>query len=381
MKHLSEGELRAFFDGELRSADRDQIEQHLETCPRCSGQAAAVQRRGDHVHELLSKLERQPETDAVVSEIAKRRFDIFRRERKERHMARNPFSRRYRPAWAAAAVVLLVALTLTIPPVRTLAGDLLQLFRVQEITFTPVSTDALPDEETLEALAPEIERMFEDTLTITLDGERQEVSEEAVRNVASFPVRLPGNRTSDSYEWTPPARITMEVDLPRWQALFAELGHRDVALPRALDGKTIEADLHGMVSVAYGSCDDEAPAGRDCMTFVQMGSPSATVPDGLDIDRLGRIYLELLGMPAEEAERLSKQIDWTTTLVLPFPHHVNLTYEGVQVDGVEGTLIHSESGYRPAPEYLLTWVKGGVVYALAGKGDHGEALELAASLR
>jgi hypothetical protein len=111
-----------------------------------------------------------------------------------------------------------------------------------------------------------------------------------------------------------------------------------------------------------------------------MASPSATVPDGLDVDQLGRIYLELLGMPAEEAGRLSRQIDWTTTLVLPFPHHVNLTYETAPVDGVEGTLIHSESSYRPAAEYLLTWVKGDVVYAVIGKGDHTEALELADSL-
>jgi hypothetical protein len=319
--------------------------------------------------------------DAVSPKVAKRRFDVLRRERKERRMAPKPFSRRYRPAWAAGALVLLIVLTLTIPPIRTLAGDLLQLFRVQRIEFTSVSTDALPDEETLEALAPEIERMFEDTLTLTSDGERREVSAAEVHDLAPFPIRLPDSEAERSYEWTPPVHITMQVDLPRWQALVRELGYSDVALPKALDGKTVEADLQGVLSVAYGSCEDSSPPEGDCITFVQMASPSATVPDGLDVDQLGRIYLELLGMPAEEAERLSKQIDWTTTLVLPFPHHVNLTYETVEVDGVEGTLIYSESGYRPTPEYLLTWVKGDVVYAVTGKGDHTEALALIASLR
>jgi hypothetical protein len=381
MRHLTEGELQAFFDGALSVPERAQIEQHLKSCSRCAEQAALVQRRRDHVRGLLSKLERQPGIDPIVPGMAKRRFDVLQRERKERRMARNPFSRRYRPAWAAGALVLLIALTLTIPPARTLAGDLLQLFRVQRIEFTSVSTDALPDEETLEALAPEIERMFEDTLTITSEGEPQEVSETAVDGLARFPVRLPDTDAEGSFEWTPPVHITVQVDLPRWQALFAELGYQDVALPKALDGKTVEAELQGMVSVAYGGCGDSSPTEEDCITFVQMASPSATVPDGLDIDQLGRIYLELLGMPADEAERLSKQIDWTTTLVLPFPHHVNLTYETVHVDGVEGTLIHSESGYRPAPEYLLAWVKGGVVYAVTGTGDHTEALELTESLR
>jgi hypothetical protein len=295
-------------------------------------------------------------------------------------MAHNPFSRRYRPAWATAALIVLIALTLTIPPARTLAGDLLQLFRVQKIAFTPVSTEALPDEETLEALAPEIERMFEDTLTITVDGKQQEVTESSVRSLAPFPVRLPAVKEEGRYEWTPPVHISMQVDLPRWRALLAELGYQDINLPSALDGETVEAHLQGMLSAAYGQCDEQSGATPDCTTFVQMASPSATVPDGLDVDQLGRIYLELLGMPAEEAGRLSRQIDWTTTLVLPFPHHVNLTYETAPVDGVEGTLIHSESSYRPAAEYLLTWVKGDVVYAVIGKGDHTEALELADSL-
>lgn len=380
MKHLNEGELRRFIDGAQRPAERRQTEQHLETCSECAGKAAVMRRRWNHVQGLLSRLDGGAKADVLAPKMARRRFEAFRREKKERHMARNPFSRRYRPLWAAIAVVAVIAVTLTVPPARTLAEDLLQLFRVQKITFAPVSTDALPDEETLEALAPEIERMFEDTLTVTLDGEPREVSRATVRRVAPFLVRLPDTETPGSYEWSPAANIAMQIDLPRWKALFTELGYGDVALPNALDGKTVEATLKGMISATYGDCDDSAN-GEDCVTFVQMGSPSATVPDGLDVDQLGRIYLELLGMPAEEALELSKEIDWTTTLVLPFPHHVNLAYEQIEVDGVQGTLIHSESDYRPAPEYLLTWVKGDVVYAVTGKGDHAAALELVTSLK
>jgi hypothetical protein len=278
-------------------------------------------------------------------------------------------------------LVALVAVTLSVPPVRSLAGDLLGLFRVQRIEFTPVSEEALPDEETLRAVAPEIERMFDETLTITAEGEPQSVTEESARERAGFALRLPASGQEIArYEWTPPVHIALEVDLPKIRALFAELGYRDIDLPAALDGKTVEADFAGIVTAYYGACDDDAPAGLDCTRFVQMPSPSATVPAGLDIDQLGRVYLELLGMPVEEAARLSERIDWTTTLVLPFPHHVNLTHETVSVDGVEGTLIHSRSGYRPAPEYLLTWVKDDVIYAVSGQGDSSEALELAASL-
>jgi hypothetical protein len=297
-------------------------------------------------------------------------------------MAGNPFSRRYRPAWALGLLVMVVTVTLTVPPVRSLAGELLGLFRLQRIEFTPVSEEAWPDEATIKAVAPEIERVFDEALAVTTVGESDPLTEAEARGRAEFRVRLPaaGGETA-RYEWTPPVHIAYQVDLPRINALFAELGYSDIELPTSLDGKTVEADLAGMLTASYGACAEDAPAGNDCMTFVQMPSPTASVPDGLDIDQLGRIYLELLGMPVEQASRLSERIDWTTTLVLPFPHHVNLTHEMVRVDGVEGTLVHSESPYRPAPEYLLTWIKDDVVYAVSGKGDHSQALDVANSLR
>lgn len=381
MRHLSEGELRAFCDGALSAAKQDEVQRHLASCARCAEEVAVIRQRGRRVHTLLAELEPQTEVDPVAPRLARKLFEAYRRERKERRMARNPFSRRYRPAWAAAALILLVAVTLTVPPVRTVAGDLLSLFRVQRIEFTPVDQEALPDEEALEALAPEIERMFNETLTITAEGERETVDEATARDRAQFPVRLPESEEDARYEWTPPVRIGMQIDLPRLQALFAELGYQDVELPKALDGKMVEANLEGMLEATYGACDGESSAERDCMTLVQMRSPTATVPEGLDVDQLGRIYLELLGMRVEEAARVSERIDWTTTLLLPFPHHVNLTHETVSVDGVEGTLIRSESGYRPTPEYLLTWIKDDIVYAVTGKGDHAKALELADSLK
>jgi anti-sigma factor ChrR (cupin superfamily) len=382
MRHPDEGRLRAYCDGALDAAEHEKVQLHLASCRRCGEQAAIIQARGHRVHLLLAALEPQTKVAAVAPRVARQRLEAYDQERKERRMARNPFSRRYRPAWAAAVLVMLVVVTLTVPSIRSVAGNLLGLFRVQKIEFTAVSEEALPDEEALQAVAPEIERMFDETLTITTEGDQERVTEASARERAEFPVRLPAaGQENARYEWTPPMYIAFQVDLPQIQAVFAELGYQDIDLPTALDDETVEADFAGMLTVSYGACSQDAPAGDDCMTFVQMPSPSATVPHGLDINQLGRVYLELLGMPVEEATRLSERIDWTTTLVLPFPHHVNLTHETVRVDGVDGTLIHSQSSYRPTPEYLLTWVKDDIIYAVAGKGDFTQALELAASLR
>ena len=293
-------------------------------------------------------------------------------------MARNPFAKRYRPAWGLAAVVFVVTVALTFAPVRALAGNLLGVFRVERIEFASVDTEALPEREQLEALAPELERMFGDTLAVTAEGETQDVTEAEARDLAPFPIRLPAATEAERLQWTPAGGVEMAIDVDELQALFHELGYTDLELPAALDGTTVAADLSGTLTSFYGTCRE--PVDDTCIRLVQMASPTVSVPNGLDIHELGRIYLELLGTPADEAAALSQRIDWTTTLVLPFPHHVNLTHHEVVVDGVEGTLIHSESSYRPAREYLLTWVKDDVIYALVGRGDHAEALDLASSL-
>ncbi len=380
MRHISEGTLRAFCDDALSAEKHAEVQQHLATCRRCTQKASVVRKRGERVHVLLSELEPQVEAGAVTPRHAHSRFAAYRQEKKERRMAHNPFSRRYRPAWAATALVLLTVITLTVPPIRTLAGELLGVFRVQRITFTPVDVDTFPDEKTLEALSPEIERMFGDTLAVVADSRPEELTEAAARERAPFPIRLQDTSDAARHEWTAPLHIAMDIDVQHLQTLFTELGYRDVDLPHELDGTTLEADFSGMLTTYYGDCQEES-MGQDCMTFIQMASPTVSVPDGLDVEQLGRIYLELLGTPVAEAAQLSKQIDWTTTLVVPFPHHVNLTHETISAGGVEVTLLHSDSGYRPAAEYLLTWVEDDIIYAIAGKGDHAKALKWATSTR
>jgi hypothetical protein len=116
----------------------------------------------------------------------------------------------------------------------------------------------------------------------------------------------------------------------------------------------------------------------DCTTLVQMQSPEITAPPGLDVAGLGEAFLVVMGMPEEDAEHFSQQIDWTTTLVLPIPRY-GTEYRDVSVDGVNGTLIQ-QSMEEHAPEYLLLWVREGVLYALTGAGNISTALNIANSL-
>ena len=114
------------------------------------------------------------------------------------------------------------------------------------------------------------------------------------------------------------------------------------------------------------------------MIFSQLPSPTVTAPAGVDVAQLAQIGLEFSGMTSDQAAAFTQTIDWSSTLVIPIPRNA-ATYQQVSVDGVTGTLIQRPAD--DAPEYLLVWIKDGVVYAIGGLGsDASKALGLANSL-
>jgi hypothetical protein len=178
----------------------------------------------------------------------------------------------------------------------------------------------------------------------------------------------------------------MQVDLPRIRALLSELGYGDVALPNALDGAEIRIDFATTVLAEYGECASASVEGqrttrRNCTMLLQMPSPDVSAPPELDLDQLGQAYLQLLGLSSEEATRFSERVDWTTTLVVPSPSSMNLNYQDVNVDGVDGTLIRPPRRRGQPEPYMLMWVKDGIVYSLSGSGTTQGAVRIAESLQ
>jgi len=93
--------------------------------------------------------------------------------------------------------------------------------------------------------------------------------------------------------------------------------------------------------------------------------------------KAAEIGFQLAGMSATQARELCQTIDWKSTLVLPIPRFVG-SYSLVEVNGAQGTLIKGSG--RRAPDYVLIWVKNGIIYCLAGQGDSSKAVTLANSL-
>src|SRR5207249_1158256 len=180
----------------------------------------------------------------------------------------------------------------------------------------------------------------------------------------------------------------MTLDRDRVQSILEEAGRSDLSLPASVNGATIAVHVPALVAARYGTCPErkkgrEAQTGidfRDCAELIQVPSPVVSVPPEVKVQQLAEVALQLAGMTADQAHAFCQTVDWTSTLVLPLPRSIR-SYETVQVNGVQGTLIHLPArGPQQLLGYNLLWVKEGVIYSLIGFGNPVEAVPLAESL-
>ncbi len=118
---------------------------------------------------------------------------------------------------------------------------------------------------------------------------------------------------------------------------------------------------------------------QQCVILVQTPSPTVETPPDLNVQQLAEIGFEALGKSPADAQRLSTQFDWKTTLVVPVPSNI-ASYESVQVDGTTGYLIFETRTSGPA-QYTIVWVKNGVIYDVSAYGDLKAAQDMAANLK
>jgi len=216
--------------------------------------------------------------------------------------------------------------------------------------------------------------------------------------LAGFNVRIPEGQTPSRISVMSGASFTFTIDRAKAQALLNEAGRSDLILPEEVDGADVSVNIPSSVSIAFGTCpepsnDSEAERemkremetsgspGRlykDCIILSEIPSPTVSAPASVDIAQLAQIALEFSGMTSEQAVAFTDTVDWTSTLVVPIPKNA-ASYEQITVDGVTGTLIQRPSD--DAPQFLLLWVKDGIIYAIGGLGSNSQqALQIANSL-
>jgi hypothetical protein len=391
MMHLSDAEIRSYYAGDETSPDGSRIAEHLAECPSCQDRVDRLFPSGVYTNKQLSVLDPQ---DDEVAQSSHQAFTLLEQRylvKESTSMFDRLFNHKYRFAWVAGGAVAVLAIAMLFPQVRAIGSSFLGLFRVEQFAMIQVDPELIENQLNT---ASSFEYLVAEELEFEEDGEMQEVTGKAkASDLAGFSVRLPAVAGDDQPLIVQPgARVSMLVDLPKVQAVIDEIGFSDLELPAELDGSEISLEVPAVVELTFGSCDvppekireagvdpdGPIPDLSECITLVQFPSPEISAPPGLDIARLGEVYLQVLGMSPEEAAQFSQNVDWTTTLVVPIPKY-NTEYQEVLVDGVNGTLIMDPEGTYFS-HFLVIWIKNGIVYALGGPGDAQSAVDLGNSL-
>ena len=393
MNCLSDGTLRAYVDGELTAAESREIEAHFSECIECRTRSQTLSAAAVRVGGQLASLDGPPSLAEQNPQIALARFKSSLSEPEERiPLFARLFSKRWRFAWAFSAAGVVLLASLAFPSARGFAQKLLATLRVEKVQPIALDFSSMNDGRLNRNLQQALSQMISENVVVTTDEKPlPAASREQASALAGFPVRLLSARTdAPRFHLQGAHAFHMTIDRRRLQDVLDQAGRTDLILPATLDGATVSVRIPRAVGVAYGDCPEHRgdqgsndappgpPAGADCVALVQAPSPTVNVPSDLNLQQLAETALQFTGMSAVQAREFCQTVDWKSTLILPVPPFIR-SYETVEVDGVQGTLMRTSG--RRGPSSFLIWVKNGVIYALINSsGDAGLALQLANSL-
>ncbi|HEX7363510.1 MAG TPA: hypothetical protein VF283_23710 [Bryobacteraceae bacterium] len=376
MNCLSEDVLRRYADRELSSLE---VDEHLSSCERCRERLGELRNRTERVQELLGVLAPAGGDPDPARAYARLASAIASAEPEPPR--RVSFLRRT-PVWSAAAACALI-LVFTLSPARSWGQRFLSMLRVQKVAVVPVDLQTVTAQLRGSGHEKLLAQFISDNVVVTMKPGAPAIasSPQNASAMVGFPVTtLSALGTPQRISVTGEGAFQMTLDRSRIQALFDAAGRSDLSVPLSVDGSLVAVHIPKSVHMQYGNCSktNHAPS-ANCVNFIQVPSPTVSVPPSLNIAALAEAGLQVAGMDAAQAQAFSQSVDWSSTLVIPVPENAG-SYETVPVDGVNGTLIASLPRPHSPGGYALIWVKNGIIYSLAGGGSADTALNVAESL-
>jgi hypothetical protein len=397
---VDEGTLRAYLDNELSSSDNEVTATHLAGCERCQQHLDELRRQSEQVRTMLVEPPAPPDGQHALHRLqdkmgsrhgddAKKMYPdqqlpgaASTKRRISMQQTQGSWFQRHRKLFAGVAALVVVVALLALPPVRAMADQLLQVFRVQKIMFVEVSSERMEqlesldfDEDTLFVGEPEV---------ISGDTEPQSAAnvQEAVEQVGYTPHQpalFADEPQCTEIKTLDRQTMQFQVNVESSRRLLELMDITDVTLPDALGEQPITIDMPPSVEMMY-ECDDEQVA------LFQGLQPEVTLPDGVDMSLLGTTMLRVLGMTPEQAAQLSREVDLSSTFIFPFPADAGSITQ-VTVGNAQGLLIsgggHDGEHGGWESHRQLYWQNGDRFYVLVAEGHVGntELITMAESIK
>lgn len=357
MRCPDEGLLIAYWENQLTQEQLPAVENHLASCRICQRRLQVMQ---DEIN--FCRLEVAPLLKERYEAPVSGQYRVWEQIEKTctRHKGVELIMKMKKVAVAAVVVLALVGL-LAIPSVKAVADNLLQVFRVNEIsTVTLGPEDITKLQAALAQGDSEVDLEKFGQIKTLGQAERKQVSS---LDQLPFAVKLPANNLKpDLYvEDMPDAELKLNV--ANVNQLLNQLGSKD-KLPETLDGQTFRMVLPLMVTADY----------KD-FKLMQGSSPEIQAPAGVDIEQIRNAVINLPIWSPEVRLQLSAIQDWQHTLIIPDDGSNNT--EEVMLGSNRGVFMKG-SGSKGA----LMWQQDGRLFILeVASGGSEQAIAIAKTLR
>jgi hypothetical protein len=329
--------------------------------------------------DFLSSLREEPRPE--FAEGLERRL----REIEEGETRQRRIRRRIAPALAGVGLVAAVTLAFTLPSVRAATREFLDLFRVKRFAAVPVDPDRLAR---LQQGGVDLKALVSEQIEVTEPASQPETVDSpaaagALAGIAvQQPLVPPHGAALAEVRVDHPGAFRVRLDTAKLESLARTMGVEDVEIPAVWNGATIDVQTTPVVVMRYRR-------GEEDFVLVQSRSPEVKLPPDVDLAELGRLGLRMAGMSPEEARLFARAIDWRSTLLVPVPAQ-GANFREVEVGGQKGLMVSAYHRPKPAADgkqerggwrSVLLWSSAGKIFALEGRGQGIEILEMAQSIR
>ncbi len=299
-----------------------------------------------------------------------------------------------KPWWAIVVIVAAAGALLFSTTGRGLAHEFLASLRIAKPQSVTVNIPGPAGSNGARQLQNVVGGMIAPTVNVTQDEADQPApTMEVASKLAGFQAQLPRSRTDHpTISVTGAHAIDMNVDLGQLRTILAEAGKTPAPIPESVAGLKVALRTPRAIRLQYGNCPvpiantlqgqiqgppPPSTDNADCVVLVESPAISADVPVELDMAPLMEIALELSGMSPVQAQAVPETLDWKSTLAVSLPRNLR-SFEMKEVNGAPAMLLITAG--RRGPTWELAWAKSGMVYALTGYGNSGDALPLANSM-
>jgi anti-sigma factor RsiW len=370
------GDLQAYLDGELDCVVKAELEKHLLHCGKCCRALEQIRENQSFASTRLAGYMQALASAEFDTSQAWRRFNKKRlsTEKGSPLIKKGVLSMlaKYRAAATAAVIMLALAVTFSFGSVRSAASDLLTIFRVEKVrTINLTTSDLSQIERAFREGAGKVDIDNFGKLEFSGGNESGKVTLEEARGAVDFelmlPDALPGDYQLQEVHKYSAGHMEFTLDTSKTNQVLQSLGSEKL-LPEELNGRAFAVESPVQISAAY------TDPGNQNVYIWQGRSPELIAP-GSDVNAIRDALLALPFLPENLRAQLASINDWEHTFLIP---NVGGSSQEVVVNGVPGVFIGQNGSEKQTS--CLIWQKAGVVYAVSGRVDPGQALQFAAAL-